>query len=232
MSTQHRTGSVISVIGIIVVTMACALPWATPQATKPTATATTTLLATLPSLASTATPTAGLSAGGSNGGTGGSNGGSNAGTGGSNSGNNAGTGGNNGGSNSGSPTQLPTTYDGPYVVKQIETLGGEVISGIVCRVTQPFSVLSNTPHVTFTFYFVPQDAQHGNVSYAYSIPKAGESHDASGTYLLNRVDKDGTLQLSLSVSDHVVFKGFDGKIPNRYKFNLVPSGSTSCPPAP
>jgi hypothetical protein len=119
----------------------------------------------------------------------------------------------NGGSNDGSPTQLLTTYAGPYVVKQIETLGGEVISGIMCSLTQPFGVLSNTPHVTFTFNFVPQDAQHGNVSYTYSIPKAGESHDAAGIYSLNPVDKDGTLQLSLSVSDHVVFKGFDGNIP-------------------
>jgi hypothetical protein len=188
----------------------------------------------LPSLAGTATPTPGLPAVGSKGGTGDSNsgtGGSNGGAGDSNGGT-GGSGDSNSSSDSGSPTQLPTTYTGPYVVKQTETLGGEVISGFVCSLTQPFGVLSNTPNVTFTFYFVPQNAQLGKVSYAYSIPKAGESHDAAGTYSLNQVDKDGTLQLSLSVSDHVVFKGFDGNIPNRYKFNLVPSGSTSCPPTP
>ncbi len=212
MSTQHRLWSVIVVIGLIMVTMACALP----------------------SLAGTATPTPGMSAGGSKGGTGDSNsgtGGSNGGTGDSNGGT-GGTGDSNGSSNSGSPTQLPTTYAGPYVVKQIETLGGEVISGFVCSLTQPFSVLSITPKVTFTFYFVPQNAQQGKVSYTYSIPDAGESHDAAGTYSLNPLDKDGTLQLSMSVSDHVVFKGFDGNIPNKYLFNLVPSGSTSCPPTP
>ena len=233
MSTQHRTWGLIGVIGLIVVTMACALPGTTPQATKPTATATSALSATLSSPAGTATPTAGLSVGGGNGGTGGTNGGSNGGTGGSNGGSDGGTGGSNGSDNNGgSPTQLAETYGGPYVVKQIETLGGEVISGIVCSVTKPFSVLSVTPHATFTFYFVPQNAQHGNVSYAYTIPSAGESHDAKGTYTLNPVDKAGTLQLSMAVSDHVVFKGFDGNIPNRYKFNLVPSAeTTSCPAA-
>jgi hypothetical protein len=204
--------SVIVVIGLIAVTMACALP----------------------SLAGTATPTPGLPAVGSKGGTGDSNGGtggSNGGVGDSNGGT-GGTGDSNSSSNSSSPTQLPETYARPYVVKQIETLGGEAISGTVCSLTQPFGVLSVTPNVTFTFYFVPQNAQQGRVSYAYSIPSAGESHDAAGTYSLSPVDKEGTLQLSLSVSDHVVFKGFDGNIPNRYKFNLVPSGDVSCPPAP
>jgi hypothetical protein len=210
MSTQHRTWGFIGVIGLIVVTIACALPWTMPQATKPTATPTSALSATLSSPAGTATPTAGLPVGGGNGGSDGGTGGSD--------------------NNGSSPTQLPEPYAGPYVVKQTETLGGEVISGIVCSVTKPFSVLSVTPRVTFTFYFVPQNAQHGNVSYAYTIPSAGESHDAKGTYTLNPVDEAGTLQLTMAVSDHVVFKGFDGNIPNNYKFNLVPSAeTTSCP---
>lgn len=228
MSMQRRRWVFFSVITIILVTIACVLPWATPQAASPTATATLEQLVTLSSAAGTATPTAGLpvGGGGSTGGAGASGGGD--GTGGSN----GGTGGNNGGSNDGTPTRLPNTNTGPFVVKQIETLGGEVISGFVCSLTQPFSVLSVTPHVTFTFGFVPQNAQQGKVTYAYSIPSAGESHDAAGTYSLSNIDKQGTLQLSLTVSDHVVFKGFDGNIPNHYKFNLVPSASTSCPAAP
>jgi len=229
MRTKHRALSVFSVIVLIVVTMACSLPFPASQAT-PTTTATSIVLATLSPSVGTATPTAGFFEGGSKGGTAGNNGGSNGGNnGGSNSGNN---GGSDTSSNSASPTQLPETNFGPYIVKQIESLGGETISGTVCSVRQPFSVLSVTPHVTFTFYFVPQDVHHGNVSYAYSIPSAGESHDAKGTYSLAEVDKDGTLQLSMSVSDHVVFKGFDGNIPNIYKFNLVPSGNTPCPQAP
>jgi hypothetical protein len=201
--------------------MACALPGTASRTTKPTATPTQN------------GPVLPVSSGGSNGG---NNGGNNGGTG-NNGGNNGGKGsnsGNNGdtGGNVDSPTELPSINFGPYVVKQIETLGGESISGSVCSLTQPFGVLSNTPHVAFTFNFVPQDAQHGTVSYTYSIPKAGESHDAAGTYSLIPVDKVGTLQLSLSVSDHVVFKGFDGNIPNKYKFNLVPSDNTTCQPTP
>ena len=217
MSMRHRNWVIIPMVGLIVAMMACALPGVIPQAIKPTA---------------TSTPTTALSAGGTNGGTTGGTGSSNNGTGGSSGGtgaNSGGTGGNSGGSNDNSPTQLPDITTRPYLVKQIETLGGEVISGVVCSLTKPFSVLSVTPHVTFSFYFVPQNTQKGTVSYAYTIASAGESHDATGTYAINQVQDDGTLQLSMSVSDHVVFKGFDGNIPNQYKFNLEPSGNTTCP---
>ena len=99
----------------------------------------------------------------------------------------------------------------------------------MCNLTLPFGVNSVTPHVAFVFQFVPQNAQQGRVTYAYSISSAGESHDAAGSYTISSVGTDGTLLLSLSVSDHVVFKGFDGNIPNRYKFDLVPMGGTPCP---
>jgi hypothetical protein len=181
-------------------------------------------------LAATVTPAPGLTAGGSAGGAGSGNGGG--GGSGSNGGNNGGRAGTDGSTDvTATPTQLPDIYYGPYQVKQIETLGGESISGFVCNLTQPFTVLSTTPKVAFTFVFVPQDAQRGKVTYTYSIPKAGESHNAAGTYTLALLDKAGTQQLSLTVSDHVVFKGFDGNIPLRYKFNLVPSTNVSCPHA-
>ena len=117
---------------------------------------------------------------------------------------------------------------GPYVVKQIETLGGETISGSVCTTARPFSVAARQK-VAWTFGFAPRTPTAGSVSYAYSIPSAGETHSAAGTYTISAPDHDGTLHLSLSVSDHVVFKGFDGRIPLRYKFDLVPSATTSCP---
>ena len=220
MSTQRRTGILIGVIAIVAVTMACALPFTTPESGRPTETPTATAQAVLP--ANGGGSGTGSSAGG---GTGGSSGGGNSGGGASSA---------NQGSSEATPepTQLADVSGGPYTVKQIETLGGEAISGTVCSTSKPFSVLSVTPHVTFTFIFVPLDAQRGNVTYAYSIPSAGESHDAAGTYTLAGVDKTGTLQLSLTASDHVVFKGFDGKIPNHYKFNLVPSGGPPCPAAP
>ena len=117
------------------------------------------------------------------------------------------------------------------MVKQTETLGGEVISGIVCRLTQPFFVNSVTPKVAFVFVFNPQDKAHGAVTYAYSIPSAGETHDAKGAYTISppaSPGPDGTLTLSLSVSDHVVFRGFDGNIPLKYHFDLVPAESAPC----
>lgn len=212
MNERSRPQIVLAFIAIFVVMLACAMP---------------------PALKATATPTGGLSLGGGN--PIGSAGGSGSGSGGGGGGGGAGAGGgggsgaNNGGSNDGSPTQLPDIISGPYVVQQIETLGGETISGTVCSTSKPFSVLSVTPRVTFSFGFAPIDSLKGNVSYAYSIQSAGESHTASGTYTISPVDKSGTLQLSMIVSDHVVFKGFDGNIPNRYKFNLVPTGNAPCP---
>lgn len=114
---------------------------------------------------------------------------------------------------------------GPFTVKQTETLGGETLSGSVCDVTKPFAVLAATKAVTWTFLFAPSSATKGTVTYAYTIPSAGESHNASGTYTLGQPARDGTLVLSMTVKDHVTFKGFDGNIPLNYKFSLVPSAS-------
>jgi hypothetical protein len=198
----------------------------------PTGTAQSAMIATLlASMNGGTSPTPGQSVGGgvsSGSSNGGSNGGSGSGSGGGSNG------GSNGSSGSGSSDTAatqppPSPSDGPYVVKQVETLGGEILSGYACKVTQPFNVTASAPRVTFVFNFAPLDGQHGNVTYKYSIPSAGEMHDATGTYTLSPLDTDGTLQLSLAVSDHVVFKGFDGNIPNRYKFNLVPVGTSPCP---
>ncbi len=159
------------------------------------------------------------------------------GSGGSGSGGGAGNGG-GGGSGGGSvpilsspaptPNPSPVPATGPYLVKQTETLGHESISGQVCSTVAPFFVTSVTPEATFTFNFVPAAADHGTLTYAYSIPKAGESHSATGTYTISLARSDGTRTLSLRVSDHVVFKGFDGNLPVGYKFDLVPSPNISC----
>ena len=113
---------------------------------------------------------------------------------------------------------------GSYVVQQIETLGKESIAGIVCSTSLPFSVSATSPHVAWVFNFFPNMTWN----YAYSIPSAGESHDASGNYAISPPDSSGVLLLTMKGSDHVVFKGFDGKIPVQYKFNLVPASAT-CP---
>ena len=209
--------------------MACTLPTATPRDMTPTATTGSKLLVTPPSSGGIATPAVGVSAGGSS----------------SNS--SSGQGSTGGGKSSGGNPLLPPSNEtlpnatdtptipipnpgGPYVVKQVESLGGEVISGQVCSLSHPFFVNSATSKAAWVFNFLPQAANHGSVTYAYSIPSAGEAHTAAGSYTISPPDKDGTLHLSLTVSDHVTFKGFDGKIPLSYKFDLVPSGNTSCPP--
>lgn len=170
-------------------------------------------------------PGSGVTGGGGAGGGGGSNGG--------------GSGGGSGGAGSPVPSEGPSPSPsespppgptgGPYAVKQVESLGGEVIAGLVCSTSKPFTVAAHTSKVAWTFLFVPRDPAAGNVSYAYSIPSAGESHQASGTYTISQPAHDGTLHLSLKGSDHVVFHGFDGNIPIRYTFDLVPSGATGCP---
>ncbi len=133
-----------------------------------------------------------------------------------------------------SPTPTPTftpTPDrpGPYLVKQTETLGGESISGMICNTLQPFDVTYATPHVTFVTHYFPQDGSRGKWAYAYSIASAGESHEANGAYTLQPTKEAGVLLLSMSGSDHVVFHGFDGKVPSRYKFDLVPGSGATCP---
>ena len=125
------------------------------------------------------------------------------------------------------PTTVPSpTYYGSYSVKQIVSLGGETISGSVCDVRQPFQVGAVAPRAAWSFMFVPDGAQDGHtgaLSYAYEIPSAGESHVATGTYTLSDSDPDGIRHVALKVSDHVVFKGFDGNIPVSYNFDLVPT---------
>ena len=127
-----------------------------------------------------------------------------------------------GGGGSQDPTKLADVFGGPYRVVQVETLGGETISGFVCALDKPFAVHMATPKVTFDTGFVPSDNTRGAVTYAYNIPSAGESHEAHGSYTITPPAKDGTLSLAFQVSDHVVFHGFDGNIPLRYKMNLAP----------
>jgi hypothetical protein len=125
-------------------------------------------------------------------------------------------------------TTLPTPDFGAYTVKQIETVGGETINGSVCDVRRPFAVNAATSRVGWVFLFSPTgNGGTGSVSYAYSIPSAGESHTATGTYTVSDSDPNGTRHVDLTVSDHVVFKGFDGNIPLNYKFDLVPAAD--CP---
>lgn len=134
------------------------------------------------------------------------------------------------------PTITPTPEDsgGPNSVRQTETLGKETLGtplGGVC-VNRPWQVPVDTPQVSFQFIFGPYSSHPGSggntFGYAYNIPSAGESHDAHGTYNLSP-NKDGSTKVTIRASDHVVFHGFDGPIPIRYSFDLVPIlGNGTC----
>lgn len=118
---------------------------------------------------------------------------------------------------------------GPFVVRQIETLGGERISGGTCHLGDAFVVNFATPKVAFSATFTPRTSPvAGDVSYRYSIPSAGESHDAHGTYSGQVDAKTRTVFIRMSVSDHVVFHHFDGNMPNVYEFELVSTPDAPC----
>ncbi len=123
-----------------------------------------------------------------------------------------------------STTTTTVLPNGPYVVKQTQTLGGETISGTVCNTRAPFRVAAATSKVSWNFLF-----NRGTMSYAYTIPGAGESHAATGTYTLSKPDVHGVVHLTLAGRDRVVFHGFNGAIPIRYGFDLVPAANTPCP---
>ena len=121
--------------------------------------------------------------------------------------------------------------DRPFIVRQTETLGGERIAGSVCRLGDSFVVNFVTPRVAFAALFTPGGSPvAGNVSYAYSIPSAGETHAAQGTYSGKADAAARAVHVSMAVSDHVVFHGFDGNLPNRYNFDLVATPGASCVP--
>jgi hypothetical protein len=133
----------------------------------------------------------------------------------------------------GNPPSQPSLNDvmhGPYVVKQTATLGHESISGSACDEARPFVVHFATPPAVFDTGFAPSTAngQSGQWSYAYNIPRAGESHSAHGTYTLQADAAAHALHLKMTGSDHVTFKGFDGNFPVHYQFDLVATPGAPC----
>jgi len=89
---------------------------------------------------------------------------------------------------------LPSPSGGPYVVSKSKPWAARFSSGYACKVTQPFNVTAAARRATFPFFLPlrPLDGQHGHVSYRYSIPSAGEMHDAAGLITLSPLGTDGT----------------------------------------
>jgi hypothetical protein len=97
-------------------------------------------------------------------------------------------------------------------------------AGGVC-IDRAFQIPTHNPSMSMLAMF---DPTNGNAfSYSYSVADLGESHDAQGTYTLTP-HPDGSITVSASARDHVVFNGFDGTITTRYAFDLVPMDGT-CP---
>ena len=118
---------------------------------------------------------------------------------------------------------------GPYHVVKVMNLGGEMVDGIVCAVDRPFAVHMQTRPATFDLKFEPTDKARGLWTYAYDIPRAGESHKASGEYTLSSPAADGSRSLTIDGKDFVTFKGFAGPMPMHYIFGLSPiSGDRGC----
>jgi hypothetical protein len=118
---------------------------------------------------------------------------------------------------------------GPYHVVKVKNLGGEMVDGVVCAIDGPFVVHMQTRPATFDIKFEPADKARGMWTYAYDIPRAGESHKASGEYTMSPPAADGSRSLSIDGKDFVTFKGFAGPMPMQYVFGLSPiSGDGGC----
>ena len=131
-----------------------------------------------------------------------------------------------------SPTPSPTLRGGPYEVKQTIALSDETISGEVCSTATVFVVTTTTSNAEFTVTFTPKAADHGTWAWHYSIPKYGETHDASGDYTIGTPAADGTLTVSMTGSNHVTSAEGTRTEEIPYTFDLVPSLNTACPAAP
>jgi hypothetical protein len=133
---------------------------------------------------------------------------------------------------------LGPDLQGPYNVKQVQTLGRERIKGEVCALADEFDVIFETPPASFKMHFKPDIVAarspnavplHGTLTYQYSIPRAGETHDATGLYDLAADSAAHRIHVVIEVKDHVRFKGFDGVPRTRYRFDLEPDPAAPCP---
>jgi hypothetical protein len=118
---------------------------------------------------------------------------------------------------------------GPYHIVKVMNLGGEMVDGVVCGIDRPFVVHMQTRPATFDLKFEPADDARGMWTYAYDIPRAGESHKASGEYTMSAPAADGSRSLTIDGKDFVTFKGFAGPMPMHYVFGLMQiAGESGC----
>ncbi|HUO67080.1 MAG TPA: hypothetical protein VMV37_06065 [Gammaproteobacteria bacterium] len=135
--------------------------------------------------------------------------------------------GSGGGGGGGSGGAAASATMGPYRIVKVMNLGGEMVDGVVCGIDQAFVVRMQTRPATFDIKFEPADKAHGMWTYAYDIPRAGESHKASGDYTMSPPAADGSRSLTIDGKDFVTFKGFAGPMPMHYVFGLAPLAAGS-----
>ena len=138
----------------------------------------------------------------------------------------AGAGGGAGGGAAGGGSQqnpnAPPEVLGPYRVVKVMDRAGEVVDRIVCSIAEPFVVHMQTRPATFDIKFEPADKSRGTWTYAYDIPRAGESHRAHGEHVVSAAAADGTRSLTIDGPDFVTFRGFAGPIEMHYVMGLAP----------
>lgn len=135
------------------------------------------------------------------------------------------SGGASGGSGS-APNPTPEVL-GPYRVVKVMDRAGEKVDGVVCAIDKPFVVHMETRPATFDIVFEPADKAHGGWTYAYDIPRAGETHKASGEHTVSPAAADGARSLTIDGKDLVAFKGFAGPMPMHYVMGLMPIAAGS-----
>jgi hypothetical protein len=131
--------------------------------------------------------------------------------------------GSSGGGGGGSgQTSAPAEVLGPYRVVKVMDRAGEAVEGLVCAIDRPFVVHMQTRPATFDIKFEPTDKARGMWTYAYDIPRAGESHRAMGDHIVSPPAADGTRSLTIDGPDFVTFHGFAGPFQMHYVMGLVP----------
>jgi hypothetical protein len=137
--------------------------------------------------------------------------------------------GSGGGGGGGSEGAAARESLGPYRIVKVVNRGGEMVDGVVCAIDRPFVVHMQTRPATFDIKFEPTDKASGMWTYAYDIPRAGESHKASGEHTVSAPAADGSRSLTIDGKDFVTFKGFAGPMPMQYVFGLAPiTGESGC----
>ena len=103
-------------------------------------------------------------------------------------------------------------------------VSGQVTTGQVCAVDQPFAVKVSVPRESFDVNFTPTSATQGTWAYQYTISGSGETDIGSGTYTISAA-ANGILQLAMDGSVATKFNGVNASIPLHLQLTLTPTST-------